>query len=299
MITFFTCSGNLYPVMVLLFRILSRLPLWLIHCFGSLLGQLTYWFSPVYRRHLRQNLAQAGFARVSPLQVAAESGKQALEAARIWLRPLPEANALVTDVRGWEHVEAARASGRGVVFLTPHLGCFEIIAQFLSISGPISVLYRPPRKRSLQTLVESGRRRPQLHLAPADLSGVRTLLKALKSGQAVGLLPDQAPKFGEGVWLDFFGRPAYTMTLAARLTETNAETLFAWGERLASGAGFRLYFRPARQPLHGDTLARAGQINREIEELIAECPQQYLWGYNRYKRPSGVEPPPNENGIRA
>ena len=278
--------------MVLFFRLLSHCPLRLVHALGAVLGRLAYALSPTYRRNLRANLAQAGLNHIAPLTVAGETGKQALEPARIWLRPLDEAAALAVEVIGLEHVHAAQQAGRGIVYLTPHLGCFEITAQYLSTLAEITVLFRAPRNPGLHQLIEAGRRRPQLHLAPADLSGVRTLIKALKKGQAIGLLPDQAPKVGEGVWLDFFDRPAYTMSLAARLTETIATTLFVWGERLPDGAGFRLHFRPPLQALHGDTVARAQQINHEIEALIRDCPRQYLWGYNRYKQPAGAEPPP-------
>ena len=282
--------------MVFLFRLLSRLPLWLLHGLGALLGRLVYLFSASYRRHLRANLAQAGFPPGLRGAVAAATGRQMLELLRIWLRPLDEARALVVEVVGWEHVEAARSAGRGIVFLTPHLGCFEITAQYLSTHFPITVLYRPPKQAIVQYLIETGRRREQLHLAPADLSGVRSLIKALKRGQAVGLLPDQAPKTGEGVWLDFFGRPAYTMTLAARLTETGAATLMTWGERLPHGRGYRVHFAPPQTELAGDTVARAAQINREVEHLVRQCPSQYLWGYNRYKRPAGADAPPAAEG---
>ncbi len=280
--------------MVFLFRLLSLLPLSALHLLGGLLGWLTYRLSPTYRRHLCENLAQAGFAPELRATVAAETGKQMLELSRIWMKSLGEANAQVVDVRGWEHVEAARQAGKGIVFMTPHLGCFEITAQYLSSHFDITVLYRPPKQAVVQKLILDGRKREHLHLAPADLSGVRSLIKALKRGQAVGMLPDQAPKVGEGVWLKFFGRYAYTMTLAARLTETGATTLMAWGERLPGGAGYRLHFRPTSEVLAGDTVQRAQQINHEIETLIRDCPTQYLWGYNRYKRPGGAEPPPAE-----
>ena len=278
--------------MVFLFRLLSRLPLSVVHRLGDWLGRLTYWLSPTYRRHLRENMAQAGVDPALNLPAAAESGKQMLELARIWMRTLDEANAQVVDVAGREHLEAALQAGHGIVFLTPHLGCFEITAQYLSTFGDITVLYRAPKSAAAQELILTGRKRAQLHLAPADLSGVRALIKALKKGQMVGMLPDQAPKTGEGVWLDFFGRPAYTLTLAARLTETGATALLTWGERLPGGRGYRIHFQPPTQPLAGDTVARAQQINHQIEALIRQCPVQYLWGYNRYKRPRGVEPPP-------
>lgn len=289
-------SFNPRSGMVFIFRLLSRLPLWLLHTLGAALGRLVYLLSARYRQHLCENLAQAGFPPDLRGAVAAATGRQMLELLRIWLRPLDEARALVVEVVGWEHVEAARSAGRGIVFLTPHLGCFEITAQYLSTHFPITVLYRPPKQAIAQYLIETGRRREQLHLAPADLSGVRSLIKALKRGQAVGLLPDQAPKTGEGVWLDFFGRPAYTMTLAARLTETGAITLMTWGERLPHGRGYRVHFAPPQTALEGDTVARAAQINREVEHLVRQCPSQYLWGYNRYKRPAGADAPPETEG---
>jgi KDO2-lipid IV(A) lauroyltransferase len=280
--------------MIILFRILSTFPLWLLHILGGFFGRLIYIASPTYRKHLRENMALAGLDASLHTSAAAESGKQMFELARIWLRTLEEANAQVVEVIGWEYVEAAQKTGKGIVYLTPHLGCFEITAQYLSTFGDITVLYRAPKNAALQSLILTGRKRSNLHLAPADLSGVRSLIKALKKGQAVGMLPDQAPKTGEGVWLNFFGKPAYTMTLAARLTETGATALMTWGERLPNGRGYRIHFSPPQQALSGDTIQRAAQINGEIETLIRQCPTQYLWGYNRYKHPGGAEAPPAE-----
>ena len=280
--------------MVFLFRLLSRCSLRVVHAVGGVLGRCVYLLSPTYRKHQNENMAQAGIDPALRLTVAGETGKQMLELSRIWLRSLAETNAQVVEVAGWTHVEAAQAAGKGVVFLTPHLGCFEITAQYYSAFGDITVLYRPPKQAAVQELILNGRKRERLHLAPADLGGVRSLIKALKKGEAVGMLPDQAPKVGEGVWLKFFGRYAYTMTLAARLTETGATTLLAWGERLPGGRGYRLHFRPPMQALTGATVERAQQINGEIETLVRACPSQYLWGYNRYKRPGGAEAPPVE-----
>ncbi len=166
----------------------------------------------------------------------AEAGKAALELPKIWLRPQDEVIARVVKVTGWELVEDAWSAGRGILFLTPHLGCFEIAAQYYAARKPITVLYRRPKQGWLAPLIEAGRG-ANLTLAPADLSGVRRLLKALKSGEAVGMLPDQVPGKGEGVWVPFFGRPAFTMTLAARLADTGATVLLAYAERLHYGAG--------------------------------------------------------------
>ncbi|WP_153109511.1 lysophospholipid acyltransferase family protein [Propionivibrio limicola] len=281
--------------MILVFRFLSYLPLSWLHRLGAVAGWLSWLLSPTYRRHLRENMALAlgeDGERRARFGAIASAGKTSFELPKIWLRPLEEAAARVVKITGWELVEAARREGKGILYLTPHLGCFEITAQYLSTQAPITVLYRPPKQAWLQTMIETGRARAQLHIAAADLAGVRSLIKALKKGEAVGMLPDQAPKMGEGRWLDFFGKPAYTMTLAARLTETNAAAIMVWAERLPGGAGYHFHLQPPTQAFSGTTEERAQQINHEIEHLIRQCPEQYLWGYNRYKRPRGVEAPP-------
>ena len=283
--------------MVLLFRILSHLPLAWLHRLGALLGWVAWLFSPTYRRHMREYMVLAlGETEARRLQSSAiaNAGRSALELPRIWLRPLADAVAHVVKVSGWERVEAATRAGKGIVYLTPHLGCFEVTAQYLSTQAPVTVLYRPPKRAWLQTMIEAGRARAQLRIAAADLAGGRALLKALKRGEAVGLLPDQAPKFGEGRWMNFFSKPAYTMTLAARLTESGAAVIMVWAERLPGGTGFHFHLQAPTQPIRGTTEERAQQINHQIEHLIRQCPEQYLWGYNRYKRPRGVEAPPEK-----
>lgn len=282
--------------MIFVFRLLARASLATLHRLGALLGWLTWLASPTYRRHLRENMTLAlgadGARRVRNAAIA-NAGRTSLELPRLWLHPLEETVRLVREVRGWDYVEAAQAAGKGILFLTPHLGCFEVTAQYYSHRAPISVLYRPPKQAWLQTMIEEGRARPQLYLAPADLSGVRTLIKALRRGEAVGMLPDQAPRRGEGRWIDFFGRPAYTMTLAGKLSESGAAVVLAWGERLPDGDGFRLHFMPPEHPVEGSVEERAACISREMERLILKCPEQYLWGYNRYKQRRGTEPAPD------
>jgi KDO2-lipid IV(A) lauroyltransferase len=282
-------------VLPVLFRFLSRLPLPLLHNLGALAGWLAWLLSATYRRNFSTHIEQAGMTAAKSAAIA-EAGKALLELPMIWLRPQDEVVARVVKVSGWELVEDAWAAGRGILFLTPHLGCFEITAQYYAAQsthaahGPMTVLYRRPKQDWLAPLIEEGRG-ANLKLAPADLSGVRRLLKALKSGEAVGMLPDQVPGNGEGSWLPFFGRPAYTMTLAARLAETGATVLLAYGERLHYGAGYHLKLFALSAALEGDLKQRAAQLNRELEALIRQCPEQYLWGYNRYKVPAGAEPP--------
>ena len=279
--------------MSLVFRFLGIFPLRLLHALGALVGWLAWVASPTYRRHLEENLAlaytPAESGAIRPAAIA-HAGRGVLELPRVWMRPQAEVIGMVTRVSGWEVVEQAWQRGEGILFLTPHLGCFEITAQYYASHAPITVLYRPPKQRWLQPLIETGRGGANLHLAPADLSGVRRMLKALKRREAVGMLPDQVPGTGEGVWADFFGRPAYTMTLAGRLTEASRATvIMAYAERLPGGAGFHLHLMAPATPIEGPLDARAAAINRALEALIRRCPDQYLWGYNRYKSPRGAE----------
>ncbi|CAG0929254.1 MAG: Lipid A biosynthesis lauroyltransferase [Rhodocyclaceae bacterium] len=281
--------------MSLLFRLLGRFPLRLLHALGALVGWLAWLGSPTYRRHLKENLALAyPVAEAQAIRAAtiAHAGRGVMELPRVWMRPQAQTAGMVTQVSGWEVVEAAWRRGEGILFLTPHLGCFEITAQYYAAHAPITVLYRRPKQRWLQPLIEAGRGGANLHLAPADLSGVRLMLRALKRREAVGMLPDQVPGAGEGAWVPFFGRPAYTMTLAARLTEaSHATVIMAYAERLPGGAGFHLHLAAPEMAIEGPPEARAAQINCALEAVIRRCPEQYLWGYNRYKAPRGSEPP--------
>ena len=274
------------------FRSLAAWPLPLLHALGWLLGWLSWLASPSYRRRLARNAGLAGVAARARLASVGEAGKLSAELPRLWLgRPVP------WRWDGVEHIEAACAAGQGMLFLTPHLGCFEITAQAYAArfgtcvaARPMTVLYRPPRQAWLRELVEASRARPGLATAPTTLSGVRQLIQALKHGEAVGLLPDQVPPEGQGVWAPFFGEPAYTMTLSARFARlADARVLLAWGERLSWGRGYVVHVLPIEQvleaPLSGDMAELTAQINLAMERVIARCPQQYLWGYARYKSP--------------
>ena len=278
-----------------LFRLLSVLPLPVLHAAGWLVGWLTFLFSGRYRRRLLANARQAGLPMRTALASVGESGKMLAETPRMWLGKPTRLH--------WEGaavVEAALTHGSGVLFLTPHLGCFEITAQALAQRFgdrmPITVLFRPSRQPWLRDLVATARERPNLHTAPTTLAGVKQLIKALKSREAVGLLPDQVPPDGQGVWAPFFGRDAYTMTLSARLALTpGVQLVLIWGERLSWGRGFLVHVRPCPVPgsLSKDPLQAATQINQAMEALVRECPAQYIWSYDRYKQPKGAASRPN------
>lgn len=275
--------------MTALFRVLSWLPLWLLHAIGWALGWLVFALSATYRQRFIANFRQASYGWAQCRAAVGQAGELVAELPRLWFgRPVG------IEWDGAQHIEQALAQGRGIVFLTPHLGSFEVTARAYAArygkTQPMTVLFRPSRQPRLRALVASARNRPGLQAAPTTVAGVKQLIKALRLGQSVGLLPDQVPPRGLGVWAPFFGREAYTMTLSARLAQqTGAAVLVAWGERLAWGRGYRVHVRPLGVPLPPEALAAATVLNRAMEEVIAACPGQYLWGYARYKQPRTEE----------
>lgn len=279
-----------FPRIVL--RLIAILPLAVLHRMGSLLGWAMYGISPTYRRRLRANLRQAGYAEARTRHEAiAAAGQMLAELPALWFRPHREVAALVQRAEGLESaLAAARAQGKAALFLTPHLGSFEIAAQFAAAQAPITILYRSPKLGWLEPLMREGRGRQNVRLAPATRAGVREIFAALKRGEAVGLLPDHVPGEGEGEWADYFGRPAYTMTLAARLAgRDDVRCYLAYAKRLPRGAGYTISVRPLPEEMPGERATR--RLNRALEELVRECPGQYLWAYNRYKIPRGAPPP--------
>ena len=283
-------------MLIRLLRQLARLPLSWIHAVGGALGWVVYFLSDEYAARLRANLLQSGlwrdekdYQRILRRNIA-ESGKAGTELIPVWFRPVAAAVQLVVRAEPIALVEAAERRERGVIDVTPHLGCFDALALWVAQRRPITVLYRPPKIKALQPLIEAGRGRDRVRLAPANLGGVRLLLKALRRGEAVGILPDQVPGKGEGVWADFFGRPAYTMILVGKLAEaTGATVIMTAVVRLPDGAGYAMHFAEFDGTTTGGDGARA--LNAAIERLVKLEPSQYLWSYNRYKVPAGAPPP--------
>lgn len=281
--------------MVALFEVFARLPLSVLHRLGALFGWLVYRLSPRYAARLRDNLQRAnlGLDEVRFKQTLhaniREAGKGVLELPWVWRRPFAQVVASVKQCHGWQHVAVAHAQGKGVIVLTPHVGCFEVIGLYVAAHQPFTCMYRPPRYPSLDKLMHQGRERGQMKLVATDLGGVRHLLKALKRGEAIGVLPDQVPGNGEGEWAPFFGRPAYTMTLIGRLIESSGAALvMCHSERLPQGEGYALHFSPLSFDASGSI---PQQMNAALEAVVRQYPAQYLWSYNRYKVPRGALPP--------
>ena len=275
-----------------LFRFFSFWPLAALHALGGVLGWLVWAFSPGYRQQFRANVAQAGLTFEAAKPAIAEAGRFVAELPRLWMRPAGQSFLLNVQLEGQAHAEHAFGEGRGAIFFGPHCGSFELGPQALAeLYGPITAIYRPARKPWLARLESRARDTPQLTVVPASLRGIRLMHKALKANQAVALLTDQVPPEGLGVWAPFFGKPAYTMTLAVRLAlQSGAALLPVSCERLPYGAGYVLKIWPPVDGLKTDVLAAVTTINKAIEMIVLSQPGQYLWGYARYKTPRRQAP---------
>jgi len=280
--------------MTRLFRLLARVPLPWMHRIGAWLGWLVYWLSPTYRRRVKANAGNAGFTPAQYRPAIGAAGAMVAELPWLWLRPAGES--VLQRVRWHDEqvFEQALAARRGVILATPHVGSWEMIGQAIAerfgpAHGPLTVLFRPARKAWLAELIAGSRDRPGLKSLPTNLAGVRGLIRVLRAGGYTGVLPDQVPPQGQGVWAPFFGQPAYTMTLLARLAQqTGAKVLMTWCERLPGGR-YVIHFEPVDAPALYDAgatpEAAATAMNEALMRLIERLPGQYLWGYGRYKQP--------------
>lgn len=283
-------------LMEFLIYLISRLPLNFLRSVGRLVGTLIYRFDSAYREEIRRNLSRAGIYSPEMARVVArEQGAQAVEAPWVWGRSRQEVLAKCTiDDESIPLLEEALGSGRPIVFLTPHIGCYEVGPMMIAerwLKGTdrqFAILYRVPRKSYLRNIVGRGRVSENIVPASADLKGVRQILRIMKSGGIAGVLPDQVPSHGEGVWVPLFGEKAYTMTFPLKLAKQfKAQVIMARMQR--ESEGWSMHVENWEYSLTGDEKRDAAAMNSLIEQTILSCPEQYLWSYKRYKCPRGVQ----------
>lgn len=269
-------------MLALIFKPLVWLPLPLLHSLGTVVGRLMYYTMHKSRDRALANIKQSHLSDKNLTKAVKQNfvnlGQAAMETPFIWYRNQSQIKSLVKEVVGWEHAVKAQASNTGIIFLTPHMGCFEVTSLYFALQYPLTALFRPPKQKWLKKMMFQGRKKENVTLAEANSTGVRMLVKALKKGEAIGILPDQLPGAGEGEWADFFDKPAYTMTLASKLAEkTGATVIMVFGERLNKGKGYRIHMRPVK------SINTTTELNQAVEKQIRQCPSQYYWHYNRYK----------------
>ncbi len=274
----------------------ALLPLPIAHALGAVIGLFAA-VLPNRMRHVTRRNLELCYPQMSPRerrqlerQSLIETGKTLLEAPIIWRRSRERFLALVKESPGIEAVHQAHAEGRGIILLTPHIGAWELGGLFCSAHWPMTILYKPPKQAALEEPIRSARAHFDAKVVPTDASGVKALLSGLKHGEAVGILPDQEPTEGQGVFAPFLGQQAFTMLLPMRLAARSAGKLearafFTMSERLPHGQGFRQHFMPAEDAFYSkDMNAAAAALNRGVEACIRIAPTQYQWSYKRFRK---------------
>lgn len=277
------------------FKLCALLPLPLLQGLAHLLAALAWHGRSVLRRVTETNLAlcypdktpreRRQLARQSLYYTLLTS----LEIPRIWYQPVDRTLAQVESIQGRELIDDARARGKGVIVIAPHLGNWEALGYFLARDYPITCLFKPQPSSWRNEIIHHGRSRAGTKLVPTNRKGVLAIARALKAGEVTGILPDQIPDKNSGVaYVPFFGRPTATMTLIPSLLQRgNAEAVAGFAKRLPDGR-FRIIFQPVPQAIyHKDTNSAAAALNQTVEALIAQAPEQYQWEYKRFRRGSG------------
>ncbi|HIU84183.1 MAG TPA: lysophospholipid acyltransferase family protein [Candidatus Aphodousia gallistercoris] len=284
--------------MKVLIYLISRIPLSVLRALSTFLGRMLYRCAPKYRQRIKENLERAGiYSEEMGLEVAGQQAIQAVEAPWVWGRGRQAVLKLTRgEAKTVELIDEAVKSGRSIIFLTPHIGCYEVAPMWVAehwlkeSARQFAVLYRVPRKSYLRSVVGLGRVSENVVPASADLKGVRQIIKILRTGGIVGILPDQVPSHGEGVWVPLFGEQAYTMTFPLRLA-SQFKAVVIMAKALRDESGWCIHCKKWDYELTGNAHEDAAAMNRLIEQTVLENPQQYLWSYNRYKCPSGVQRP--------
>lgn len=269
----------------------ALLPLRWSHALAKPLAFLVWKFSDDTRRITRSNLAlcfpeltleqRELLARSSVLETA----KFACELGRVWLKPVDVVLRSVVRVSGQDVLAQALAKKRGVIVLAPHIGNWELCGLHLDLCAQTTYLYKPPKMAGFEAAIVSYRGRAGAQLAPTSRKGIAMLVKALERGEIVGILPDQEPALDAGVFAPFFGVPALTMTLVAKLaSRTGAAVVVMYAERLPAGRGFAIKIAESNPALaDADPKLASAALNQVVERCVREVPSQYQWEYRRFK----------------
>lgn len=283
-----------------LLRLLSLLPLAVTHFMAIPLGWFAHRLPWRKKAVIRRNL-ELCFPGLSDAERRAlerdnliEMMRLALESGAVWYWRAERLQQHIRSVEGWDHVTEALAQGRGLLVVGVHLGNWELVSLYGSMRMPIAYLYKPPRDPAVDRALKQNRSRFGGDLIAGGSPAMRTILSRLRAGDAVGLLCDQQPKLGEGVFSPFFDQPALTMTLVGRLARrTGCAVVFGHCLRLERGVGWKVVLHPAGADIaHADPHVAAAELNRMVEKGIRLAPEQYLWLYKRFDLQPAGQPSP-------
>ena len=277
-------------------RLVAALPWAWVERVGAGLGWLMWKLPTRSREVVRINQAKC-FPELGDAERAAllgrtlrDIGKTFAESACAWIWPADKSLALVREVEGLEVLQAALASGKGVVGITSHLGNWEVLNHFYCAQCKPIIFYRPPKQKAVDELLQ--RQRVQLgnRVAPSTKEGILSVIKEVRRGGVVGIPADPEPSRSSGVFVPFCGIQALTSKFVpGMLAGGKAVGLFLNAVRLPDNSGFKVIFEAVPEDMYSeDPQVSAAAMSRTLERYVRAYPSQYLWSMKRFKkRPDG------------
>jgi len=285
-------SSIIYYLVKFVLTLFSLLSLPANHSLGKSIGSILYYFNTQARKISEINI-QTCLPELTPdkqqqlvKNSLIEFGKNVTELGPLWLWKTDKIFQSL-QVEGQELIQTAVDNNKGVILITPHLGCWEMAGLYVGKQWSCSNLYQAPKIKSLGPIIRSARERSGADLVATDKRGLAALLKSLRAGKVTGILPDQTPKVkANGTFAPFFGRPALTINLLSSLArKSQAEVFMCFAQRLADGKGYVLRFEKTQPDIDNkENLISTTALNQSVEQLIRQAPEQYLWSYKRFKQ---------------
>lgn len=271
------------------FSIISVLPLSFVRATGNTLGKLAYFLNielvKVTKRNLSLCYPDQTESKIGELCQASiqHTFTFGLETSLIWQRDKAWFDTQY-QLAGEDKLIEAVACKQGVIILAPHIGNWEVLGKKLPDFGSVVNLYAPPKNKSLEAFIKTGREASGATLVPTNSRGIAKILKHLKTGGITGILPDQVPPKTSGEYSEFFGVTALTMTLLHGLvSRTHCKILVA--AALRNEQNFTIHFIDPDERIYADDLQTSLLgLNKSVENIIAYAPEQYQWEYKRFKR---------------
>lgn len=284
-------------IFVFFLKLVGQLPLPVAGALGHCLGHLMWWFAAAPRKVTLKNIElcypnlsdseRKKLAKASVLETA----RTALEVAVAWCQPAEKLLNLVTHADGEALLEEAQRLNKGIVFIAPHFGNWEIANYYMASKCDLMVMYKQAESPALDNVIFNARSKCT-QMVTADRRGVMALYRALPTGRATGVLPDQEPTVKTGIWAPFFGVTALTPILVSKLVKDTGSIAIGFGcQRNPDGKTFHAFYEAVEDDFYSDDLqVSAAAMNRCVERIINRDPKQYQWEYKRFKRRPKGEP---------
>lgn len=268
--------------------LLARLPWSLQRVLGRGIGRLLMVLFGSRRRVAARNLALCFPELDADAQAALlrrsfeELGIGLFEFARAWWGSVEPMRGKVT-VEGLEHLQAARAGGRGVIIISGHFITLELAARLMCDHAPLAGMYRPHDGAVMEWAVLRGRLRYATAMFTRE--ELRPALRHLKQGGLLWFAPDQDTRRGDSLFVPFFGRPAYSLTSTHQLARLSGAAVLGFAHVRHDDGSYTLRLTPAFEDFpSADATADTARVMAAIETMIRAAPTQYLWIHRRFKR---------------